>query len=129
MPCNIIISCVILINLFTLINHIPCSFYFVSMMSSYANMFYFSLIFQICTVQWLNCTNMKYEQKILKKWMTTSICTKFAQFWVVSVWKCMVQKFLISYRFDFLDRFFLATFWWFRTSFLYIIWSRRSLYF
>ena len=23
---------------------------------------YFSLIFQICTVQWLNCTNLKYEQ-------------------------------------------------------------------
>ena len=22
---------------------------------------YFSLIFQICTVQWLNCTNLKYE--------------------------------------------------------------------
>ena len=23
---------------------------------------YFSLIFQICTVQWLNCTNLKYER-------------------------------------------------------------------
>ena len=42
--------------------------------------------------------------------MTSSICTKFAQFWVVSVRKCMVQKFLISYRFDFLDRFFFRGF-------------------
>ena len=47
--------------------------------------------------------------KNIKKWMTSSICTKFAHFWVVLVRKCIVHKFLISYRFDFLDRFcFLA---------------------
>ena len=43
--------------------------------------------------------------KNIKKWMTSSICMKFAHFWVVLVRKCMVQKFLISYCFDFLDRF------------------------
>ena len=44
------------------------------------------------------------------KWMTSSICTKFAHFWVFLVRKCMVQKFLISYRFDFLDCFFFRDF-------------------
>ena len=48
--------------------------------------------------------------KIIKKWMTSSICTKFAHFWVVLVRKWMVQKFLISYRFDFLDGFFFRDF-------------------
>ena len=48
--------------------------------------------------------------KIIKKRMTSSICTKFAHFWVVLVRKCMVQKFLISYRFDFFDRFFFRDF-------------------
>ena len=42
--------------------------------------------------------------------MTSSLCMKFAHFLVVLVRKCMVQKFLISYRFDFLDRFFLRFF-------------------
>ena len=51
--------------------------------------------------------------------MTSSICTKFAHFWVVLVRKCMVQKVLISYRFDFFD-FFSAIFWWFRTSFFIV---------
>ena len=49
--------------------------------------------------------------KILEKRMTSSICTKFAHFWVVLVRKCMVQKFLISYRFDFFDRFVSSIFW------------------
>ena len=40
MPCNIIISCVLLLHLFTFINHMPCSFYYLSMMSSKAKMFY-----------------------------------------------------------------------------------------
>ena len=39
-----------------------------------------SLIFQICTVQSLDCTNLKYERKIIEKRMTSSICTKFAHF-------------------------------------------------
>ena len=43
--------------------------------------------------------------KIIKKRMTSSEHTKFAQFLVVLVRKCMVQKFLISYRFVLLDRF------------------------
>ena len=42
--------------------------------------------------------------------MTSSICTKFAHFWVVLVRKCMVQKFLISYRFDFWIFFFRVFF-------------------
>ena len=48
---------------------------------------------------------MEYERKLIKKRITGSICTKFAHFSVVLVRKCMVQKFLISYRFDFLDLF------------------------
>ena len=59
------------------------------------------LIYQIGTVQSLNCTFLKSEQKIIKKQMTSSKHTKFAQFWVVSVRKCMVKKFLISYYFVF----------------------------
>ena len=58
--------------------------------------------------------------KKIKKWMTSSIWTKFAHFWVVLVRKCMVQKFLISYRFDFLDSFFSAIFWWFCTIFFMV---------
>ena len=42
--------------------------------------------------------------------MTSSEPTKFAQFWVVSVRKCMVKKYLISYRFVLLDRFFFRDF-------------------
>ena len=45
------------------------------------------------------------EQKIIEKRMTSSKATEFAQFLVVLVRKCMVQKFLISNRLDFLDRF------------------------
>ena len=37
---------------------------------------------------------------------SSSVATKFAQFWVVSVRKGMVKKYLISDRFSFLDRFF-----------------------
>ena len=58
--------------------------------------------------------------KSYQKRMTSSICMKFAHFWVVLVRKCMVKKFLISYRFEFLDRFFSAIFWWFRTSFFIV---------
>ena len=65
--------------------------------------------------------------KNIKKRMTSSIWTKFAHFWVVSARKWMVKKYLISYRFILLDRFFFVIFWYFRTSFFYIIWSRRSL--
>ena len=57
-----------------------------------------------------NYQNLKDEQIIIIKRMTSSICTKFVHFLVVLVRKYMVQKFLISYRFDFLDRFFFATF-------------------
>ena len=48
---------------------------------------------------------------VLCPYLPSSEHTTFSQFWVVSVRKCMVQKFLISYRFDFLDRFFFAVFW------------------
>ena len=48
----------------------------------------------------------KYERKIIEKRMTSSVATKFAQFLVISVRKCMVKKYLISDRFSFLDRFF-----------------------
>ena len=37
--------------------------------------------------------------------MTSSEPKKFAQFWAVSVRKYMVQKYLISDRFGFLERF------------------------
>ena len=50
------------------------------------------------------------REKRIKKRMTSSICKKFAHFWVVLVRKCMVQKFIISYHFDFLDRLFFAFF-------------------
>ena len=49
--------------------------------------------------------------KNIKKQRTSSICTKFAHFLVVSVRKFMVQKFLISYRFVFFIVFFFAIFW------------------
>ena len=49
---------------------------------------------------------MKDDQKWLKKWRTSIASTKFAHFCVVSVRKYMVQKYLISDRFDLLDRFF-----------------------
>ena len=49
---------------------------------------------------------MKDEQKIIKKRITSSEHTKFAQFLVVSDRKYMVQKYLISYRFSFSDRFY-----------------------
>ena len=65
--------------------------------------------------------------KDIKKWMTSSICKEFAHFWVVLVRKDMVKKYLISYHFVLLDCFFFRDFWYFRTSFFYIIWSRRSL--
>ena len=52
----------------------------------------------------------KMSEKSLKKRMTSSEHTKFAHFWVVSVRKYIVQKYLISYRFDFLDRFFSRLF-------------------
>ena len=69
------------------------------------------LIFQIVTVQSLNCTFLKYERKILKKRKRSSICTKFAYFWVVLVRECMVKKFLIyltvSFFYLFLFRGFL----------------------
>ena len=48
---------------------------------------------------------------ILCPYLPSSEHTKFAQFWVVSVRKCMVKKYLISYRFSFSDRFFSAMFW------------------
>ena len=46
------------------------------------------------------------REKILKKRMTSSICTKFAHFLVVLVRKCMVKKYLISYCFVFFIVFF-----------------------
>ena len=49
--------------------------------------------------------------KKIEKWMTRSVATKFAQFWVISVRKCMVKKYLISDRFSFLDRLFSVIFW------------------
>ena len=64
--------------------------------------------------------------------MTSSICTKFAHFLVVLVRKCMVQKFLISYRFDFFDRFFSRFFDNSVRAFSYFLfrteWSEMSLY-
>ena len=56
---------------------------------------------------------LKYERwaKLLKKWMTSSEHTKFAQFWVVSVRKWMVKRYLISECFSFLDVFFPVMFW------------------
>ena len=42
--------------------------------------------------------------------MASSKPTKFAQFLVFSVRKSMVKKYLISNRFDFLDRFFASFF-------------------
>ena len=71
---------------------------------------YVLLIFQKVTVQWLNCTYLKYEQNIIEKRMTSSEPTKFAQFWVVSVRKCMVKKYLIYDSFSFLDRVFSRNF-------------------
>ena len=50
--------------------------------------------------------NPKYEKKVVKKWRTNSVSTKFVHFWVVSVSKYMVKKYLIFDRFDFLCRFF-----------------------
>ena len=90
------------------------------------------LIFHICTFYSLDCTDLKCEQNIIEKRMTSSICTKFAHFLVVLVRKYMVQKFLISYRFDFLIFFFSRFFdnsvrafssFLFRTE-----WSEMSLY-
>ena len=54
---------------------------------------------------------MKDEQKIIKKQMTSSEPTKFAQFLVVSVREYMIKKYLISDRFGFLERFFFAFFY------------------
>ena len=62
-----------------------------------------------------------------KKWRTSSEPTKFAHFWVVLVRKCMVQKFWISYRFDFFWSFFFRDFLMIPYELFYIIWSRRSL--
>ena len=59
----------------------------------------------IGAVQSLNCTFLKYERKIIEKRLTISEPTKFAQFWVISVIKYIVQKYLISDRFEFLERF------------------------
>ena len=89
------------------------------------------LIFQIGTVQSLNCNFLKYEQKIILKQITSSEHTKFAQFWVVFVRKCMVKKFLISYRFvifSFFSPFFdnsVRAFSWFL---FWTEWSEMSLY-
>ena len=56
-------------------------------------------------------TFLKYEQKIIKnEGLPSSEPTKFALFLVVLVRKCMVQKFVISYRFVFFNRFFSAIF-------------------
>ena len=68
------------------------------------------LFLHICTVYSLGCTNLKDEQKIIEKWRTSSASTKFAYFWVVSVRKYMVKKYLISDRFDFLEQFFFRVF-------------------
>ena len=48
--------------------------------------------------------------KIIKKWRTKFISKIFAQFWVVSVRKYMVKKYLISNCFDFFNRFFSLVF-------------------
>ena len=48
--------------------------------------------------------------KKIKKLSTGSEPTNIGQFLVVSVRKYMVRKYLISNRFDFLDRFFFAFF-------------------
>ena len=55
--------------------------------------------------------NPKYEQKIIKKWRTNSVSTKFVYFWVVSVRKYMVKKYFIFDRFYFLCRFFSRFFY------------------
>ena len=34
------------------------------------------LVFQICTFQWLNCTNLKYELNCFLYWWRSSICTE-----------------------------------------------------
>ena len=69
-----------------------------------------------------------WTKKILKKRMTSSICTKFAHFLVVSVRKCMVKKYLISYRFVLLDCFFFRGFLIFPYElFLYYLVKKESV--
>ena len=66
--------------------------------------------------------------KKIKKRMTSSICTQFAHFLVVSVRKCMVKKYLISYRLFLLDRFFFRGFLIFSYElFLYYLVKKESV--
>ena len=64
--------------------------------------------------------------KQIKKRTIRSICTKFAHFWVVLVRKCMVKRFVISYRFVFCYNFFCG-FLIIPYELFYIISSRRAL--
>ena len=90
------------------------------------------LIFQVGAVQSFNRTFLKYEQKIIEKRMTSSVATKLAQFWVISVRKCMVKKYLISDRFFFFILFFSRCFDNSVQAFSYFLfrteWSGMSLY-
>ena len=48
----------------------------------------------------------KMSKKWIKKWRTSSASTKFTHFWVVSIRRYMVKKYLNSDRFNFLDQLF-----------------------
>ena len=107
MPCNIIISRVLLFHFFTLNNHMPRSFYFVSMLSSYAKMFYCFVYRSNCggpcwyiwgsDVQVKNCVFIHKLRQML--WWWTFFFWEWKFFWGI-YWSRYIGRWFIQVIFQ-----------------------------